>query len=99
MFFNLFNTQPINIEEILEKIKDGAQVIDVRSGIEFAGGHSSDAINIPITTIHTQIDRLKSLNKPLVFCCATGSRSNTVKKYLDKLGFEEVYNGGSWKRL
>jgi rhodanese-related sulfurtransferase len=36
------------------------------------------------------------MNRPVVFCCASGSRSSNAATIMKQKGMKEVYNGGSW---
>jgi len=38
------------------------------------------------------------MNKPIVFCCASGMRSGSAASMLKREGIE-AYNGGSWVNL
>ena len=81
-----------------ELIKNGAQIIDVRTPGEFKAGHIRGAVNIPLQTISSQFGRIKK-DKPVITCCASGMRSASAKSILKSNGFVEVYNGGGWMSL
>ena len=81
-----------------ELVKNGAQIIDVRTPGEFKAGHISGAVNIPLQTISSQLGRIKK-DKPVITCCASGMRSASAKSILKSNGFVEVYNGGGWMSL
>ena len=81
-----------------ELVKNGAQIIDVRTPGEFKAGHIRGAVNIPLQTISSQLGRIKK-DKPVITCCASGMRSASAKSILKSSGFEEVYNGGGWMNL
>jgi rhodanese-related sulfurtransferase len=81
-----------------ELIKNGAQIIDVRTPAEFKSGHIRGAVNIPLQTISSQLGRIKK-EKPVITCCASGMRSASAKSILKSNGFVEVYNGGGWMSL
>jgi len=38
-------------------LKEGAQVVDVRSLAEFAGGHAPGSVNIPLPEIGVRVER------------------------------------------
>ena len=82
------------------KIKDalhrGAVVIDVRTANEFDQGKVPDSINIPVDRIAINAPRIKGMNCPVIFCCASGVRSSDAVKIMKEKGLKEVYNGGSW---
>lgn len=73
--------------------EDAAVLIDVRSPVEYRGGHIPTAINIP----HTEI-RVNPPNVPrdtrLVIYCQTGTRSLFAKNALRAAGFNNVENYG-----
>lgn len=79
-------------------IKNGAQVIDVRSNSEFQSGHINGAINIPLQDLQNNISKLKK-DKPVITCCASGMRSASAKNILKSNEFVEVHNGGGWMSL
>jgi phage shock protein E len=81
-----------------ELVKNGAQIIDVRTPGEFKAGHIRGAVNIPLQTISSQMGRIKK-DKPVITCCASGMRSASAKSILKSNGFEEVHNGGGWMSL
>ena len=81
-----------------ELVKNGAQIIDVRTPGEFKAGHIRGAVNIPLQTISSQLGRIKK-GKPVITCCASGMRSASAKSILKSSGFEEVHNGGGWMSL
>jgi phage shock protein E len=93
---NLFSSGPKeSSEEILAK---GAYIVDVRSPSEFKTGHVKGSVNIPLETISSKINQLKS--KPyIVVCCRSGNRSGMAKSILKSGGISNVANGGSWQNV
>ncbi|MBK8727397.1 MAG: rhodanese-like domain-containing protein [Holophagaceae bacterium] len=73
------------------------QRVDVRTHAEFTRGHGPNTLNIPLDQL---LERLQELDRarPILLCCATGSRSSAAAALLRQKGFEAV-NGGSWQRL
>ena len=41
------------------------------------------------------IDEIRSMEQPIVFCCASGGRSGQATHYFQSIGVE-CENGGSW---
>lgn len=80
-----------------ELVKNGAQIIDVRSKGEFNGGHIKGSVNIPLDTISGNMKKIKK-DKPVITVCASGMRSGIAKGQLQSAGYE-AYNGGSWAGL
>lgn len=79
-------------------MKNGAQIIDVRTPGEYASGHIPGAVNIPLDTLQQNLSKIKK-NKPVITCCASGMRSLSAKSVLAGNGFKDVYNGGGWTSL
>ncbi len=79
----------------IENIENGT-LIDVRYREEYDLNHVPGSINIPWDMHLYYLDELLELPKPLVFFCEEGFRSGLVVLSLRTIGFEEVYNGGSW---
>jgi len=84
----------------LKKALDaGATIVDVRTPHEFDQGKIPGSINIPVDRLSSQLNKLKSLDKPIVLCCASGMRAGVAKSLLKKAGLKNVYNGGGWQSL
>jgi len=81
-------------DPILDLIKAGAKVIDVRSPEEFEDEHFPNAINIPVNIIQTRTAELGEKTDPLVLYCASGSRSAYAARVLSQAGFKKVVNAG-----
>ncbi|TLP41268.1 rhodanese-like domain-containing protein [Arcobacter arenosus] len=79
-------------------LKEGGQIIDVRTKDEFTSAHKEGSINIPLELLDSRINELDN-NKPIILCCASGSRSGLAKRLLLSKGFENVYNSGTWNSL
>jgi phage shock protein E len=93
---NLFSTEKTDYAQL---VKNGALIIDFRSKGEYAGGHISGSINIPVDQLAQNIKKLKDKKKPIITCCASGMRSASAKSILSSNGINEVYNGGGWSSL
>ena len=76
-------------------IKGGAYLVDVRTPGEFSGGHVSGSVNIPLNVLESQLSKLKGKAQIVVFC-QSGGRSAQAKSILERNGFTNVSNGGSW---
>lgn len=78
-----------------------AIVLDVREPAEFAAGHLPNARNIPIAELDKRAGELAA-GKPVLVCCASGSRSGRAAAVLRKAGHEQVFNlaGGiqAWRQ-
>jgi len=70
-------------------VKNGAQLVDVRSPDEFAEKHIDGAINVPIDAV-TSHD-FGGKDKPLVLYCRAGHRSQQAADALRAGGYTRVY--------
>jgi len=84
--------------DLREIISGRAVILDVRTKLEYQGGHLKNSINIPLDKLPQSLAKLKK-NRPIITCCASGARSASARRLLKSKGFEEVYNGGSWYSL
>ena len=85
-----------NLEDFLKR---DAVVVDVRSPGEFAGGHKPGSINIPLDSFSGELEQIRSFNKPVILCCASGMRSSRALSILKNNGFSDAMNAGSWNSL
>ncbi|MCK5802506.1 MAG: rhodanese-like domain-containing protein [Lentisphaeria bacterium] len=82
------------------KIVDGDKVIDVRTRREFRRGYLKNAINIPYDKIEEEIgDHVQNKEDRIIVYCLSGQRSGVAKRTLEALGYKNVINGGSYRRL
>jgi phage shock protein E len=80
------------------QVKQDALILDVRTTEEFQSGHLKEAVNIPIDDLESQIDRVtKDKSKPLWVHCQSGGRSARAKKKLEKMGYTQVKDLGSYE--
>lgn len=70
-------------------------IIDVRTPGEFMGGNVAGSVNIPLQEIQQRLDEIKSMQQPIILCCASGGRSGQATSYLQSCGVD-CENGGSW---
>lgn len=68
-----------------------SQFIDVRTPEEYAGGHAARAVNIPLDTLTSNLDKLEK-NEPVYLICQTGNRSKKAAVMLKDAGFNNVLN-------
>jgi phage shock protein E len=78
---------------ILEKIKAGAVIVDVRTPEEFRGGAYPGAKNIPVQELAARMAELPK-EKPVVLYCASGGRSGMAATMLKRAGWADVSNAG-----
>ncbi len=78
---------------VLEKIKAGAVVVDVRTPEEFADGAYPGALNIPVQELGARAGEIPK-GKPVVVYCASGARSAFAARMLKANGWADVVNAG-----
>jgi len=82
-----------------EWLSKGALVIDVRSEAEFQERHLKEAINIPLGRLGDEIARHASnMEQPLLLHCVSGARSGMGASTLRRMGYQRVFNLGSYGR-
>lgn len=84
--------------DIEDLLKQGAIIVDVRTNAEFRAGHIEGSRNIPLDEIHTAINTLRLLNKPIITVCRSGNRSGMAQSILSSSGIN-AHNGGAWTSL
>jgi len=82
---------PSNI--VMEKIKAGARVLDVRSPDEFRDGAYPGALNVPVQELGRRLHELPK-DEPVVLYCASGARSAMAARMMKQAGFKDVINAG-----
>ena len=94
--------KPANINTGVEKFHatPGAQLIDVRTPGEYAGGHIPDAVNVPLQQISTIASKVPDKSTPLFVYCMSGARSQQAVSALKQMGYANARNIGgigSWR--
>ncbi len=79
---------------LVEKIKGGAMIVDVRTTEEFNDEHYPKALNIPVDEVSDRLTEFGDKSKPVVVYCATGSRSAYAARVLRSAGYSDVINAG-----
>jgi rhodanese-related sulfurtransferase len=73
-------------------VQRGALLIDVRTASEYAAGHVTDAINIPVADLPARLGELDA-TVPVVVYCQSGGRATQAAATLCSAGFS-AYNLG-----
>ena len=81
--------------EVKERIKNGALVVDVRTTGEFSGGHYDGALNIPVDEVQRRISEFgNNKDKEIILYCRSGGRAGSAKEMLESAGYKNVTNAG-----
>lgn len=89
----------VSVDETLERIKDGAALIDVREDNEFEAGHAKDAVHLGRGIIERDIvGKYPEKDTELILYCGGGFRSALSADMLQKMGYTNVWSmAGGWK--
>lgn len=92
---------PIEATELVNRQQ--ALVLDVRNGVEVAGGRVPGAMHIPLGELESRLAELEAWrNKPIIVNCQMGGRSLSACQILKNHGFSDIYNlkGGiaAWRQ-
>jgi phage shock protein E len=93
LFTRLRGGRKVPSHLVLEKIKAGAKVVDVRSPEEFRGGAYPGAVNIPVQALASRMGEIPK-DRPVVLYCASGGRSGVAAQLLARAGYADVTNAG-----
>ena len=73
--------------------RQDAVVVDVRETNEWGEGHIAGARHIALGQLDKRIAELEKFkSRPIIVCCASGSRASGACGQLKKAGFEQVFN-------
>ena len=95
LFGNQSGVNNLGSEEFAEGFRSNsdAELIDVRTSMEYHQGHIPGATLIDISSpdFQSQIEQLDR-NKHYYVYCRSGSRSMHACRFMSKMGFEHTYN-------
>lgn len=80
-------------ENIKNRVRNGAKIVDVREEVEFMQNRLPHAINIPLSRFEF-IDQLLDKSDEILLYCRSGARSEAAKDYLVQLGYNATNIGG-----
>ena len=88
---------PTDLADRLQR-KHRIVLLDVRSRLEFAGGHIPGAVNLPVTEIGSRIAEVPAqANDELIVYCGHGPRAWLAAASLRRHGFRRItYLRGHW---
>lgn len=81
---------PLSLEAVLEHQQQGAQILDVRKSVDYAGGHLKGSLNIGLVgKFATWAGTLLSPKHPIVIIAEPGKELEAVQR-LGRIGFDRV---------
>lgn len=82
--------KPLPLDEVLTLERAGGQLLDVRDGIDFEGGHLRGSLNIALNGKYaTWAGSMLSHDKPIVVIAEEGGEEEAVMR-LGRIGFDNV---------
>ena len=82
--------EPLSLDEVLALEDSGAQLLDVRDGIDFEGGHLRGALNIALSGKYaTWAGSMLAHDAPIVVIAEQGGEKEAVMR-LGRIGFDTV---------
>ena len=89
----------VSVEESLERIKNGANLIDVREDNEWENGHAKNSVHLGRGIIERDVvEKFPDKNTELILYCGGGYRSAMAADSLQKMGYTNVFSmAGGWK--
>jgi glyoxylase-like metal-dependent hydrolase (beta-lactamase superfamily II)/rhodanese-related sulfurtransferase len=82
--------KPLSLDEVLALGKSGAQLLDVRDGIDFEGGHLQGTLNIALSGKYaTWAGSMLAHDAPIVVIAEEGGEEEAVMR-LGRIGFDNV---------
>jgi rhodanese-related sulfurtransferase len=77
-------------------VAEGAKLVDVRDAESYAQGHIEGAVNVPVTEIAERATEIGPREASIVVYCRSGMRSAKAAAILAGLGYQRVYDLGSY---
>lgn len=89
----------VTVDETAERMKSGANLIDVREDNEWTAGHAADALHLGRGIIERDIvEAFPEKSTELILYCGGGFRSALAADMLQKMGYTNVFSmAGGWK--
>lgn len=89
----------VSVEETMERMKAGTNLIDVREDNEWEKGHIKDAVHLGKGIIERDIaSKFPDKNAELILYCGGGFRSVLSAENLQKMGYQNVFSmAGGWR--
>ena len=89
----------VNVEQTLERVRDGARLVDVREDNEWQRGRAAGAEHFGRGVIERDIETaVPDHEAELILYCGGGYRSALAADNLQRMGYTNVYSlAGGWK--
>jgi rhodanese-related sulfurtransferase len=89
----------VSVEETLERMNEGATLVDVREDNEWQAGRARGAVHLGRGIIERDIiGKFPDKNTELILYCGGGYRSALACDNLQKMGYTNVFSmAGGWR--
>jgi len=89
----------VSVDEAIERMEKGAQLIDVREDNEWQEGHAAGARHIGRGVLERDIvHEIPDKSAELILYCGGGYRSALAADNLQKMGYTNVFSmAGGWR--
>ncbi len=81
----------VPVTDVRSLTEKGALIIDAREEHEYAAGHITSAVNIPLSQFRDRLDEIPK-DKPVYVHCRSSQRSYNMVRALGQLGFKNAIN-------
>jgi len=82
--------KPLSLDDVLALQASGAQILDVRDGLDFEGAHLKGAVNVALNGKYaTWAGSILATDKPIVVIAEEGNERESVVR-LGRIGFDNV---------
>ncbi len=101
-FFGIGNSNKIKADLAKKELETDKSIalVDVRTRQEYNNGHIPDSILMPLNNLADSVEeKIPEKDRKIFVYCASGARSSSAVRILDKMGYTNVYNLGgitSW---
>lgn len=83
----------VSVDELAERLKEGARVIDVREPDEYAEARVPGAVLVPLDTVPDNVEAFRG-DGPTYVICARGGRSLRAAEFVAEQGIDAVNVAG-----
>ena len=89
----------LTVEKAREMVRNGAVIVDVRTESEYSSSNIKESVHVPLGELKEKIENVvPDKEKTVLLHCRSGSRSIAAKRMMKKLGYDNVFNIGSFGR-
>lgn len=86
---DLFAKRSVSAADGVQRVRDGAVLVDVRSVEEWRSGHAREARHLPLDALTGRMGELPE-DEPVVAVCHSGIRSARAARILRVAGYDAV---------